>query len=785
MLKYSYIPNIKHKSHINLFMVFVFLISTFLLVLIIPAGSSEALSGSQFNPGRIIDDAVFYNKNTMSAAQIQTFLNSKAPDCSSNCLKDYRQNTKSIAPESGLCGGYAGKNNETAAQIIYKVAQSCGVNPQVIIVMLQKEQGLVTSTRPSSTAYEKAMGAFCPDTAPCDPQYKGFFYQVYYGTHRFKVYRANPNSFNYRAGRNNFILYNPDTSCGGSNVYIQNQATAGLYIYTPYQPNPATLAVGLGVEAPCGAYGNKNFWWLFNNWFGPTTGSPFLRASGDSTVYILGANNNYYRVPDRKTLEIYGYNRTIHSVEVVSTAYFLGKHFSGDLPVVARFQGDEVYLINDGKAHHFTSRDLLRAYGYDIGQEALLSANIQEYFQLSDNMQSVARNADGPEVWLIEGGRKRHIINQEAYHSGSPTYASRPHVTLGSRVASQITNGPPLLTKNKVLKRSDRNTFTFWDGSKIQDISPRFVSELKLSIDYSTRASMIDQLPSRGTTADKLISNSGNNYIVDSRRKLLVDGNTLEHLNIETTSFVPISDELTSRVPTTTKLNRAIRINGGDAVYLIEDGQRHHANDPQALAQKGFSTSMATNVNGSTANLFSDSGRKVLARGTLFRLGQNDKVRIVNSDSSSLHIPSRELMDEYGFSFSKVKSFSSRHVMSYRESGKLDFYAKDSSNNIWLIQNKSSKHPVSATMQTSTYFKINPATVPRLDDSTIGRYVTKQNVTHLLRARGHDKVYRIEDGKKRWITSRSALIARGYSFRDITEVSLAYINRFPSSANIH
>lgn len=281
----------------------VFFLLAVSLLLFIHSGKTSALSGSQFDPGRIIDDSVFYNANTMSASQIQNFLNSKVPVCDTNrsrssssndsgppyiCLKDYRQNTTNIAPESGLCDGYIGANNETAAQIIYKVSKSCGINPQVILVMLQKEQGLVTDTWPWEIQYQKAMGAFCPDTAPCDPNYSGFFYQVYYGAHRFKVYRANSDNYNYKAGRNNYILYNPNTNCGGSTVYIHNQATAGLYIYTPYQPNPATLAVGLGIEAPCGAYGNKNFWWYFNLWFGSPTRPLINTRLYDSTTDKTG-----------------------------------------------------------------------------------------------------------------------------------------------------------------------------------------------------------------------------------------------------------------------------------------------------------------------------------------------------------------------------------------------------------------------------------------------------------------------------------------------------------------
>src|SRR5690606_38439795 len=75
---------------------------------------------------------------------------------------------------------------------------------------------------------------------------------------------------NYPVGRN-YILYNPSASCGGSYVNIENRATSALYRYTPYQPNRAALAAGYGT-APCGAYGNRNFYLFFKDWFGSTTG---------------------------------------------------------------------------------------------------------------------------------------------------------------------------------------------------------------------------------------------------------------------------------------------------------------------------------------------------------------------------------------------------------------------------------------------------------------------------------------------------------------------------------
>ena len=53
-------------------------------------------------------------------------------------------------------------------------------------------------------------------------------------------------------------------------VFIQNQATANLYYYTPYQPNAAALRAGYGEGDGCSAYGNRNFYQYFTDWFGAT-----------------------------------------------------------------------------------------------------------------------------------------------------------------------------------------------------------------------------------------------------------------------------------------------------------------------------------------------------------------------------------------------------------------------------------------------------------------------------------------------------------------------------------
>ncbi|HWT33832.1 MAG TPA: cell wall-binding repeat-containing protein [Microbacterium sp.] len=245
------------------------------------AAPAQAADLTKFDPGNIISDGVFFNKASMTQAQIQSFLVSKEGGCQTGytCLKDYTAPTRTIDPGQ-MCNGYTGAASETAAAIVFKVAQSCGINPQVFLVMLQKEQGLVLGTHPSTWNYNYAMGANCPDSTGCNGDSAGFFTQVYSAGWQLKRYANPPGTSQYfdwyPIGGDSYVQYNPKSSCGSEKITIANQATADLYYYTPYVPNAAALAAGYGAGDACSSYGNRNFYNYFTDWFGSTQVQAFI-----------------------------------------------------------------------------------------------------------------------------------------------------------------------------------------------------------------------------------------------------------------------------------------------------------------------------------------------------------------------------------------------------------------------------------------------------------------------------------------------------------------------------
>lgn len=233
-----------------------------------------------FDPGTIVSDQQFYDPISLTEPGIQSFLDQVpcTPKDHSPCLAKFHTTLPDIPADTsapGHCDAVAGARNASTATIISRIATACGVSPKLLLVLMQKEQSLLT--KPSTSGYQRATGYGCPDTADCDSKYFGLVNQLYNAAWQFRQYTVQPDR-EYHIGTVE-IGYNPDSACGSTEVTITNQATANLYNYTPYQPNGAAIADPAGEGDACSAWGNLNVWLLWNVWFGDplaNTIPPFL-----------------------------------------------------------------------------------------------------------------------------------------------------------------------------------------------------------------------------------------------------------------------------------------------------------------------------------------------------------------------------------------------------------------------------------------------------------------------------------------------------------------------------
>jgi LysM repeat protein len=248
--------------------------------------------GSTFDPGNLISDAEFFRSASMTVAEIQAFLEQRNPNCRDGfvCMKDFTETTFS-RDQTVLCRAYEGAANETAAQIVHKVSAACGVSVEALLVLIQKEQSLVTLAAPSAIRFERATGYACPDTAPCDSQFFGFYNQVYNAAKQFKRYSNPPGTSRFftwfPVGQSAQVRLHPNAACGARPVTMKNQATAGLHYYTPYTPNDIALVNLASVGDSCSAYGNRNFWRVYNYWFNPNKDFRTMATTRDGVTMVV------------------------------------------------------------------------------------------------------------------------------------------------------------------------------------------------------------------------------------------------------------------------------------------------------------------------------------------------------------------------------------------------------------------------------------------------------------------------------------------------------------------
>ncbi|MCL6422145.1 S-layer homology domain-containing protein [Brachybacterium sp. JHP9] len=257
------------------------LLAALLLALPITAARAETPPGGigGFDPGLLITDALMFDGGALGAAEIDAFLDERGASCRTGvdgapCLKDLAMSTPQ-REKTAYCAAIPAGTAQSAGQILAAVSAACGVSPKALLVMLQKEQGLVTTAAPTWKKLDQALGFACPDFLGCDPAKAGFAQQIYQAGSRLQEYGDPARGFRYQAGRTYDLQYSPFEFCGTGRVSIANRATAALYNYTPFTPSQAALDAGAGVVADdvCATYGNRNFYRIYATWFGSPTGA--------------------------------------------------------------------------------------------------------------------------------------------------------------------------------------------------------------------------------------------------------------------------------------------------------------------------------------------------------------------------------------------------------------------------------------------------------------------------------------------------------------------------------
>ena len=550
--------------------------------------SAAAADASRFNPGLIISDAAFYDYASMSVAQIQRFLESKVPTCNARegepaCLRNYTVNSPAVEETPNNCTAMPDRGLITAAQLIFNVAQACKINPKVILVMLEKEQGLVTSKRPLWTKdptkpnrrYDFALGADCPDTpSGCSQSSAGFFWQVFKGTRRMNYYVANTTDYPMYQPGNRKVFYHPSASCGSSRVQIQNKATTILYTYTPYQPNASALNNLYGGGDDCGAYGNRNFWRYYTDWFGDPVAGSFLVSDASGAVYLL-VDNKKYLIADAASLAQLKPLGPVGKLSSGNQAYLASYALAGQTSSVFKSSTGQAYFFNSGRKFAFTNCDQVAEFGFNCGSAISLTDSQLAAFADGPVMSEYISGENG-ETFFIQDGLKRQILDQASIAEaglGLPALSAIKVSAFGA-----LPWGAPIVKNGSYFFNSTTKTHGVFVAGKFFEVSDALEKELKISQWFSSSTGSLSTASLGSSWAGEaltpIISNAaGEVFLITASGKRRIDNAT------QILPTIPVApDALLNLIPTiaTAALSAPLFVKSAanSAVYLVQNAQK-------------------------------------------------------------------------------------------------------------------------------------------------------------------------------------------------------------------
>ncbi len=695
---------------------------------VIMASTSNAANLNDFQPGRIIDDAVFTNNGSMTAAQIQSFLSAKGSHCvdgQAACLKHYYE------------GG------RVAAQIIYDTAQEFSINPQVLIVLLQKEVGLVTGTQPANWQYRTATGYGCPDSAAtCDSQYYGFTNQLKWAG---KMYRAIMNNSPtwytpYYVGNNN-VYYHPDLGrCGSSVVRIDNRATVALYSYTPYQPNQAALNAGYGTGDRCSAYGHRNFFSYFTDWFGSTLlRSTLLRSVENNTIYLV-ADNTKYPISDINTFNaLY----PLGGVGFVSQSYLDAKTTGVPLGRVMTASDGTVYFFDAGIKLAFGTCAQVADYGYSCGSLPVLTDYQVAALYNGPMMTSVYKTTSGKRFY-VTANTKREVYDDASLIQNSIPVAAN---VLNEAAINNLSYSTPLVRNNTFMNSRSWGLYIY-QNNVLSKIDPETFANTSLSTftDYPWLDSQSLATLSSGPTAGYLMKVSGgSNYIVTDSGKY-----TISNASDWVDSFAMVSQQVIDQIPGAQSLVGPYLLKTKDSgtIYLLTNGTKRPITSMATVtALAGSANPSILTVSDSYVSSLS-SGPYVLTPGSLVKSPDNGTVYMINGLDTKITLSTFSPAMELGLNLTVATADKSLLETYTTASGVLS--------NIITCQG----NPYTA-IERVLYFQASAfGTHVALDNLTCGNITRSQTAPSFLL--GPDgTIYKIANGTKQPIGAYSTYVNQG------------------------
>lgn len=385
----------------------------------------------------LVDDPVFDNESSMTASQIDAWLNTFPNSCISPNNGFKAPDVTGYSPDSNfLDGRYTYGSAVSAGTVIYHAAQAHNINPQVLLTKLQNEEALVDGNAGcSNLRYTSSVGYACPDSVT-------YHTYTYNGTNPYSSGAASLYSLNDSSHLVTPLYYLNGTAVNSvTNTCVNSNVKAGF----SQQLVHAAWALSIWRHKAEG----QTYW-------AAVTGSWNHCEDNDSCPAAMNipsswacysglmAQGNYKRCPtDSSTTPYDGYatidGTTIHIDNGATAALYVytphfqsfGKIFSNWFGsslsnVTFKLGGGSTYFLEWGSYYYgIPSSDVLKAYGLDKITPRILNSFPSGETRGPNLNRTLQFTSDGT-FYVADAGKKYSAPNWTVY--GAYGYSSDPTV---------------------------------------------------------------------------------------------------------------------------------------------------------------------------------------------------------------------------------------------------------------------------------------------------------------------------------------------------------------------
>jgi hypothetical protein len=760
-------------------------------------------SADSFTANSIIDDALFNNTQTMSANQINSWLNSNFG--STSCISTDHGFSAPDPTGYTPSGGFTYGGNVSAGQVIADASQAYSINPQVLLTTLQKEQTLVSGAAGCSTLrYTGAAGYGCPDggttynysgldlytingvsttsvTGTCvnSAQKAGFSQQVIHAAWLLKFgEERSEGNINWDVQLTNApqpgdnwdnsddpqscyggpmtqgtwqicpsgatTFYDGYTTIDGTAVHMDDGATAALYWYTPHFP------------------GNENFFNIFTGWFGsthylePAGGLVELGNQSGKLYFVSLDNSTRYYIPTWSTLQAFGLDRyqIIPTDDTTIDSYTDG----GTLKTLVFDNNDQkVYLVDNGKRYWFQlycSQWGLDCTNQTTGDVSFLTSTYFDNFVTYGGLSQPIQQVNGT-YYLMQNGTKEPFASlADMQTMGYTTSQSMPIVQTDLNSTQPL--GDLQIANPTFIQFSGSPSLFYFDGQNFHHVpsydvytawgyQPIMTPPISA---YNTAP------PTSSSTLSIWVEDSNNNdYLVDSGRKINITSNPTTWFSGSFQSFSNAALAPLSTAPEQTN------VSSGGAIYVVQNATERHVPTYDDYVWLGINPSNTLALDAASASGI-PSGTDILRDGSFFTVTNNPGLYATNA-SSSFHIPSIAMANDFAIDWSNIKLNLGPAVLSqaYPSVGDLTRWVK-SGGNLSYVTNKTLV-TVSPTAAANWGISLSSQPASTVNSALLFNLRGTQPLGQFVRDETTGGVYYGSGGSYHYIASYATFIALG------------------------